>query len=86
MSEVYAVYSDGTENGRRVRHVHAVKLTIDEAKDAIRWFGDLGVHGLAIRRFDSEADARRFEIADDDGEFDALDRLHAIDSYYADVS
>jgi hypothetical protein len=88
-AEVWAVYSDGVEdNGsrkRRVRHVHAVKTTIDEAKDVVRWYAETGF-GLAIKRFDSEADARAFEIDDDAGEFDALDRLHAIADYYSDVA
>lgn len=84
-AEVWAVYSDGTENGRRVRHVHAVKETIDEAKDALRWYADLGVT-LAIKRFDSKAEVKRFEIDSDDEGDDPLERLHLIDSYYEAVA
>lgn len=84
-AEVWAVYSDGTENGRRVRHVHATTATIDEAKDALRWYADLGIT-FAIKRFASEDEAKRFEIDGSDESYDPMERLDDIRDYYSQVS
>lgn len=59
--KVYAVYSDGLEDGRRVRHVHAVRSTLQEASDFAK--ESAGLYGaLAIKAFDDEKQAEAFEI------------------------
>lgn len=83
---VYAVYSDGYENGRRVRHVFSMHPTLEEAKAAV---GQEVANGymVAIRKCKSRAAALALEVtgAYHDGE-EPLDRLHAIDDFYNEVS
>lgn len=70
---VWAVFEDGYEDGRRMRHVVAVCKSFEEAQREVTAFADIGMR-VAVRRCEDEAEARALEIGptefDDQAECD----------------